>query len=269
MLWNQDPYRNRWALIAKVYSFIRDEIGKDKIPLSQFLGVCCPLMKTISPSAYLSLLGWHVENKDEEGKHLVRDGSASNFDMAGIQSEDFPNTEYDLLVAIFDAGYLPAQAQKLMQRMAESSKTMMTAGPRNNAQHPIPFTDEKQGFLCSLQENPTKTERDLFGHHYDEIAMRESGPGLHSVEGLTQIDHFPLDPPTDPNYYPYPGIQPHPASGQEPVFDFGDVLEHECLDVGNPYDMDAILGFSQPAVERCKLRYSPLPNHAFSYTNIF
>jgi hypothetical protein len=240
MLWHKDPFRNRWALIAKVYSFIRDEIGKDKVPLSQFLGLCCPLMNIIEPSNYLSALGWNVENDDSGSQQLLRHDNVTDLDGVALESQDLPTTEFDLLSSILDIGVIPAKSLELIQRLNVHNNGRMVSDP---SRRPVPCTIEKLDFLCTAQEDPIKATRMLFGQHYDEEVMQQSGYQLHEVEDLGRVGHLPLQPPMK-------GYDPYAQLGlEQPIFDPDAVPEHECYDVGNPYDMDNILGFPQVGVE--------------------
>ncbi|KAL7960416.1 mating-type protein ALPHA1/MAT-1/A-1 [Trichoderma compactum] len=74
-LWNKDPFGSKGALIAKVYSFARDQLGRDKVSLSYFLNVSCPIMKIIEPSIYLVAFGWLVEDEAGTPKLLQSDGT--------------------------------------------------------------------------------------------------------------------------------------------------------------------------------------------------
>lgn len=240
MLWHKDPVRNRWALIAKVYSFIRDEVGKDKIPLSRFLGICCPIMKIIKPSNYLSSLGWHVQNNNEGSQQLLRHDDSARLDTVALQTQDHPTTELDLLYAILDIGILPTHSLELMQRLSGHNNGRMISDA--NRRH-VPCTIEKLDFLCTAQEDPMKAAKVLFGNHYDEVVMRDSGYQIHEVHDLGDIGHLPLEPPTKA-YSMYQSTFTHHGLDQ-PIFNLEAVPEHDCYDVGNPYDMDAILGFPE------------------------
>ncbi|KAF4119844.1 mating type protein MAT1-1-1 [Geosmithia morbida] len=245
-LWNQDPFRNKWVLVAKVYSFIRDEVGKDKIPLSQFLGISCPLMKIISPSAYLSTLGWRVDNQNEKGQHLVRFDPAASNNVADIQLQNCPNTELDLLALVLDFGFLPAESFGLMQRMGANSNPIMTADTGNTTQHVVPCTIEKLDFLYTVHKNPSKAAKDLLGEHYVDCIMQDSGYRVYDVQDLKQIDHISMVPPNEPSFYQYGTTHAHFNMNKEPIFEISNIPDHRCYDISNSYDMDSIAGFVEP-----------------------
>lgn len=57
-MWQSDPFKAKWTIVAKAYSIIRDQVGKDRAPLGEFLQIVCPLVGIISPADYLDMLGW-------------------------------------------------------------------------------------------------------------------------------------------------------------------------------------------------------------------
>ncbi|KAL7917608.1 mating-type protein MAT alpha 1 domain-containing protein [Trichoderma austrokoningii] len=78
-LWNKDPHRNKWALVAKVYSHVRDQLGRDQVSLSSFLDVACPMMQIVDPATYLETLGW----SDDASLKLVQSESS----IQAVESE--------------------------------------------------------------------------------------------------------------------------------------------------------------------------------------
>lgn len=67
LLWDTDPNKVQWALLAKTWSLIRDQIGKDRAPLAKYLKIMCPAMKIPSPEVYLEQFGWelHLDEKSD------------------------------------------------------------------------------------------------------------------------------------------------------------------------------------------------------------
>jgi hypothetical protein len=41
-MWNADPFKAKWTIVAKAYSIIRDKVGKAQAPLDVFLQIVCP-----------------------------------------------------------------------------------------------------------------------------------------------------------------------------------------------------------------------------------
>ncbi|KAF2691513.1 MAT1-1-1 [Lentithecium fluviatile CBS 122367] len=65
-LWDSDPNKAYWSLMAKAWSTIRDQVGKDNAPLDHFFRIVCPYLNIPSPETYLQHLGWNF--------HVNRDG---------------------------------------------------------------------------------------------------------------------------------------------------------------------------------------------------
>lgn len=240
MLWNQDPFRNKWVLIAKVYSFIRDEIGKEKIPLAQFLGVCCPIMRTVEPADYLATLGWQVDY-DNGGQSLVRSDMDVDHNLTEIQSDDFPTTEFELLSAVLEDGYLPDESAELMERMGASSNPLMAST--------VPCSVEKLRFLTAVDKTPSKAAKSLLGHYYDDGSTRDVSCKVYDVATFEQSNQLAVAEAVDQSYYPYTPAQTHMDVDDTAIFDAHGLPDPGCYDVGNPYEMNAMMSFMESAPE--------------------
>ncbi|KAF1958727.1 hypothetical protein CC80DRAFT_18133 [Byssothecium circinans] len=69
-LWEADPNKPLWLLLAKAWSTIRDQTGKDQAPLDEFFSLVCPRFRIPSPENYLDLMGWYIST-DEDGTPTV------------------------------------------------------------------------------------------------------------------------------------------------------------------------------------------------------
>nr|ADJ38497.1 MAT1-1-1 [Acephala applanata]ADJ38501.1 MAT1-1-1 [Acephala applanata] len=58
ILWQRDPFKAKWAVIAAAYSKIRDEVGKQNAPLDRFLSIVCPKIGIVDDERYLNQLNW-------------------------------------------------------------------------------------------------------------------------------------------------------------------------------------------------------------------
>nr|ADJ38440.1 MAT1-1-1 [Phialocephala europaea] len=57
-LWQRDPFKAKWTVIAAAYSKIRDEVGKQNAPLDRFLSIVCPKIGIVDDERYLNQLNW-------------------------------------------------------------------------------------------------------------------------------------------------------------------------------------------------------------------
>jgi len=105
-LWNADPYRAKWTIIAKAYSIIRDTIGRRNASLPQFLAIAVEHIGIIPPVLYPGLMGWIVPsgNEREMRRRFVAD--IRTFPAYWQQATDM--SVDDLLRICEDAGYYSA-----------------------------------------------------------------------------------------------------------------------------------------------------------------
>ncbi|KAH0403927.1 hypothetical protein KCU89_g1638, partial [Aureobasidium melanogenum] len=59
-MWQNDPFRAKWSILAKAYSIIRESNTKDAAPLDKFLALTCPLIGIIPRDDYLGVMGWSI-----------------------------------------------------------------------------------------------------------------------------------------------------------------------------------------------------------------
>ncbi|GKU02589.1 mating type protein 1-1-1 [Fusarium langsethiae] len=176
-LWAKDPHRNKWALIAKVYSFIRDHVGKAKCVLAAFLSVACPMMKTLEPTEYLVTLGWQIGRDNYGNMVLNQDVAVMVENMGLLEDSEHPTTDFDLLTDVLIAGYFADYSQHLQVLMWASQHGIMTpagafAGDAVDAvgqqlYDPVPTTAEKAAFVESVRNNACEAAQELFGLEYD------------------------------------------------------------------------------------------------------
>ncbi|KAH7078556.1 MAT1-1-1 [Paraphoma chrysanthemicola] len=74
-LWEADPNKSLWSLLAKAWSTIRDQIGKDNAPLGAYLDIICPYLQVPHPAAYLERHGWILDINHEGSPVLFRDSN--------------------------------------------------------------------------------------------------------------------------------------------------------------------------------------------------
>ncbi|KAH0497176.1 hypothetical protein TgHK011_004505 [Trichoderma gracile] len=267
-LWNKDPYRNKWALIAKVYSFVRDQLGRDKVSLSYFLNVSCPIMRITEPSIYLSSFGWSVEDDAGSPRLFQADGASIAQPM---DSDDHPNTENDLLSAIIQVGYLPDDSINLMDRMNANSNGIMTTATNSV---PAISTKEKSEFMKVVETDPFQAAKELLGDHYEEKRVAALGVKSHLVEDLNAVSHLPLqftypDPRQIYNYASSTVAQPYQP--EMPQLDYFAMTESDTFDLDNPWDFDKMLGYKENEGDRVVVPAAglPQPNNQYNPHNEF
>lgn len=59
-IWQNDPFKAKWSILAEAYSIIRERNTKHAAPLDKFLGLTCPLIGIIPREDYLGFMGWSI-----------------------------------------------------------------------------------------------------------------------------------------------------------------------------------------------------------------
>ena len=67
-LWQNDPFKAKWSIIAKAYSLIREHTAKSAAPLDSFLALVCPYIGMVDREEYLAVMGWSIEEEDGQKK---------------------------------------------------------------------------------------------------------------------------------------------------------------------------------------------------------
>nr|ALH25003.1 MAT1-1-1 [Ophiocordyceps sinensis] len=262
-LWHKDPFRNKWALIAKVYSFVRDQIGKDKVSLSYFMSLACPTMTIIEPAAYLNALGWCVQDDDAGSQKLFQDESSANLDQSSLLSAEYPSTEIELLSALVNIGYFPDHGADLVERMGSGHSGIMA--PRAaNCTPPVSYTKEKIDFINTIRSDPVQATKEILGDCYDKTTIKLLGVKSHNVESVDSITHLSMQREHQaPRFFydysvSYAGMDF--GGSNEPVMNLNNLPENETFDIDSPFDLDKILGQSQSEGERTS-HLPPSPPH--------
>ncbi|KAH6956466.1 hypothetical protein HG530_001913 [Fusarium avenaceum] len=274
-LWNQDPRRNKWALIAKVYSFIRDHVGKGRINLSAFLGVVCPMMKIIHPDDYLQTLGWDTA-QDAEGNLVLRhDRSKMSTNLEALVDNEHPITEFDLLTDVLTAGYFGDVAKMLQARLWASQHSIMSPVPGmspsfgagsnvganadadadtdtdldlNTAASlydAVPTNPEKTSFVAAVHHNAYQAAQEIFGPDFDSALFQSRFVHYWEVEDVTSFENVQISIPDAPmatntlyNFERNPAVLPQVSNfnvSQALALDTG------IIDVSSAWSVDRLL----------------------------
>ncbi len=123
-LWQADPFKAKWTILAKAYSIIRDSYGKDVSPLKIFLTTNAPFVGVISPDNYLAALGWVISAVDDHC--VLQRQHPLNMGSFGKDIVDTEKTVHDVLQHSCEQGYIPASAANLMlHRTASGTQNIM------------------------------------------------------------------------------------------------------------------------------------------------
>lgn len=256
-LWNKDSSRNNWSLIAKLYSFVRDEVGKPQVSLSEYLNLACPLMQIVHPDVYLQELSWTVESGEDGAKKLVRVPRSTTKEGQTATSTP-PNTELGLLVELVRAGYMSDKGFELVESLNSSYSGLMTA---QTSERDLETATEETSKPCPVQKS-------TFNHSFQSFAANSFPSSVSPASHIPHINKFALQASLVDNArrcYPYNSNNSSLSYG-ELMLRLDAVPESQPYDIDNPWDVDAVLGYQQP--EQCSdSTYLHSPSATAAYAN--
>ena len=111
-LWKNDPAQNKWAILAKAYSIIRDAQGKLASPVEIFLSINAPFIKVPHPSEYLRAMGWAISGGNDfcivrqnaidksflETRHSVHDIIQHSIEAGFVLVKGLSQLNFDLMM---------------------------------------------------------------------------------------------------------------------------------------------------------------------------
>lgn len=100
-LWQNDPFKAKWAILAKAYSIIRDDhVGE--VSLDSFLNLNANILGIIVPEAYLTSMGWElsVDGQSQYTMARVKPSAATEADVSTNYSVN------DIVARCYDMGYV-------------------------------------------------------------------------------------------------------------------------------------------------------------------
>ncbi|KAH6874951.1 MAT1-1-1 [Thelonectria olida] len=239
-LWGKEPFRNKWALIAKVYSFARDEVGKCNISLGGFLAICCPIMNIVDPSVYLPTLGWVLREDGTGSQILVQDPAVT---VAPTQIEVVPSTEIELLKALLNTGYLSQQGYRLMERLCANTNGIMTTSTLP-VETPYLITQEKLDFTADAIVRPREAAEELVGPNFNLKAFDQYPPRLFQVHNMSEVSNAMMARPHPTQWAPY--YDTNIGLRIDHTFQFSAIKQTDPVDNDNPREIDLAVGHVVP-----------------------
>lgn len=100
-LWHNDPFKAKWAILAKAYSSIRDK-HENGVTLDTFLALTIPFIGLIEPSKYLQTMGWKVVKGQDFQYHVVKGETVTS----GLPSVSTNVSVTDVINYCYASGYV-------------------------------------------------------------------------------------------------------------------------------------------------------------------
>ncbi|EJT72407.1 hypothetical protein GGTG_09273 [Gaeumannomyces tritici R3-111a-1] len=169
-LWQTDPFRPRWAIMASVFSRVRDFAGttKGRIVMSGFLRVACPRMGIPKPSDYLRCLNWQVVSSAAAGSKTRLDLTLHQTAVPPVADQvQVPMTELELLRACLQGGFPFENSSQLLRQMEDSSVTIMTQTAPPSGDVRASSREINQEYTNTLISDPTDTVASLLSPNGD------------------------------------------------------------------------------------------------------
>lgn len=287
-LWRADQSKDKWALIARVYSLIRDEVGKSNAPLAPFLAVACPAMNIIPAETYLDTLGWSLVGDKNSELKLLRSPSST-----APRDEQPCVTASKLLSTCITRGYAVKNSQALLDKMALNANSAMTSAkpsvPENSR-------DKKADFLDIIKRDPFIAAAKLLNIPTNDSTL-QLGVNVVMVDDGVEMDIFDAEifgskpnygqtatPPASKHQDLRDAAQFHRSmlvrpqtriscdQAQEhqlassatgliqtngPVLDLNAVSEFAGIDIRNPFDVGGVLGYYSMEGKRSRYTRNP------------
>lgn len=106
-LWKSDPFKAKWAVLAKAYSIVRDDNSGKGVTLESFLALNSQFIGIVAPADYLNAMGLQLLD-DGEGNYSLAGGSAaSNLNCTHAITN---HSVDDIVSRCYDTGYVTGAA---------------------------------------------------------------------------------------------------------------------------------------------------------------
>jgi Mating-type protein MAT alpha 1 HMG-box len=131
-LWNIDPYKGKWTILAKAYSFLRDNYGSAVVALDTFLELTVPFIGLILPGEYLGAMGCEiVMSTDTSGEQQF---SAENISSPRPELSDIATnlSVADIVNYCYENGYVENAIP--IQESENTTQLLFAAQPNANFQ---------------------------------------------------------------------------------------------------------------------------------------
>lgn len=161
VMWEAERHKTSWALMARVWTFIRDQTEYNNIVA--FLACAIDLIRTVPPDVWLATYKM-VLVKDREGKVTLRQYGQPEHIRAPRDLSDF-----ELLKGVVLRGLSVDDAEGLLRKMLQRSNHMMTVTTMD-AEVITDVTDvtddpdkADESFVNSVNQDPVMTFVELLG----------------------------------------------------------------------------------------------------------
>ncbi|KAI9740099.1 MAG: hypothetical protein M1818_004850 [Claussenomyces sp. TS43310] len=246
ILWQEDPFKAKWTVIAKAWSIIRDAVGKPKAPLDKFLRIACPAIGIISAKEYLERRNWSMVPTAEGGLAL-KQTYPQNLNKLRGENVDVMMSEFELMQLAINAGYMPTGSE-VFTNMNNNTHRILASEPGYNP------SEAKLRFIKAAHNDPKAIAAHILGFDIDHPFLQVSSapgrefvvtyPEMNQTQGYIEAGHHAQVPTPEQPSYKWTGSMAELYHPSEPALDFDRVLKHktfEMTDLGMPAALDKYL----------------------------
>ncbi|KAI9853613.1 MAG: hypothetical protein M1813_002045 [Trichoglossum hirsutum] len=137
-LWQTDPFKAKWILLAKAYSLVRDAVGKNNAPLDSFIEIVATFIGIIPSRDYLSKLGWEISVDSSTGQNNFCRRFNPDFDTFDEALRTTTHSVTDIIGHISESSYMPDGPGRLNLdelRLKVSQDTLSFTSGRSPSAH--------------------------------------------------------------------------------------------------------------------------------------
>ena len=125
-MWQTDPFKAKWSILAKAYSVIRDHEGKENAPLDGFLLLNEGFIGIVEPAAYMDLLGWSIA-VDAEGQVVLRREFEVDIKTLDSKFRTTNKSVDDVVANSYQNGYIAGHTTVAAPVGSQAALTMATS----------------------------------------------------------------------------------------------------------------------------------------------
>ena len=172
-IWQSDPFKAKWSILAKAYSVIRDSQGKDNTPLDQFLAMTGPLIGIIKAEYYLQAMGWEIAI-DGSGQTVM-----NRYDIDIDEHLFVTNLSVnDIIRHCHHLGFVVGNVAESLSSENEAVMAMASSSQRTTAS-PFSIFGQTQGPGSQVQDGTTAASfgdgvYNSNGHHNATASVHEA-----------------------------------------------------------------------------------------------
>lgn len=129
-LWQADPFKAKWPILAKAYSIIRDNKGKENARLDSFLAINAPYIGVLPPAEYFKMLGWTFSTNEDNEIVLTRDSTVT------VLNQELVTTNLsveDIVQHCYTCGYIAGDGNMIAAGDGSSMIMATTAQPTGSS----------------------------------------------------------------------------------------------------------------------------------------